>query len=151
MLLFFSVPMYLSSRMKHILGTPKTHGGVEGPIYGQTLPICHNRAYPTPRNWRHTKFEIHIWSWRPSRRTMTHGKIIPRTPTIKYGPPHRWNLIHHIPPSRAHDDSKRKGVIHIDMCSAIKNDQQVYTRPSFVTLGLFTSRSRWRKHVVTSS
>ena len=40
-----------------------------------------------PRNWRHKKFEIHIWSWQPSRRSMTHGKRIPRTPTTKYGPP----------------------------------------------------------------
>jgi hypothetical protein len=50
---------------------------------------------------------------------MTHGKRIPRTSTTKYGPP-RWNMIHHIPPSRAHDDSKRKGDIHIDMFSPIK-------------------------------
>jgi hypothetical protein len=44
---------------------------------------------------------------------MTHGKIIPRTPTTKYGSLFRWN--HHIPPSRAHDDSKQKGDIHINV------------------------------------
>jgi hypothetical protein len=59
---------------------------------------------------------------------MTHGKKIPRTSTTKYGPPFRWNMFHHIPPSRAHDDSKRKGDIHIDMFSPIKNDQQVKKR-----------------------
>jgi hypothetical protein len=37
-------------------------------------------------------------------------------------------MIHHIPPSPAHDDSKRKGVIHIDMFSPIKNNQQVKMR-----------------------
>jgi hypothetical protein len=41
----------------------------------------------------------------------------------------RCNMIPHIPPSRAHDDSKQKGDIHMDMCSPIKNDQQAYTRP----------------------
>jgi hypothetical protein len=30
-------------------------------------------------------------------------------------------MIHHIPPSRAHDDSKWKGDIHIDMFSPITN------------------------------
>jgi hypothetical protein len=29
-------------------------------------------------------------------------------------------MIHHIPPSRAHDDSKWKGDIHVDMFSPIK-------------------------------
>jgi hypothetical protein len=57
---------------------------------------------------------------------MTHGKRIPRTPDDQIWFPHRW--IHHIPPSRAHDDSKRKGDIHIDMFSSIKNDQQVKKR-----------------------
>jgi hypothetical protein len=47
---------------------------------------------------------------------MTYGKIIPRTPTTKY------------------HDSKRKGVIHIDMCSPIKNDQQVKKRKMDQTL-----------------
>jgi hypothetical protein len=46
-------------------------------------------------------------------------------------------MIYHIPPSRAHDDSKQKGDIHMDMCSPIKNDQQAYTRPSFVRCGKF--------------
>jgi hypothetical protein len=32
----------------------------------------------------------------------------------------RPNMIHHISPSRARDDSKRKGDIHIDMFSPIK-------------------------------
>ena len=40
------------------------------------------------------------------------AKKIP--PTTKYGPP-PCNMIHHIPPSQAHDDSKRKGDIHIDV------------------------------------
>ena len=62
-----------------------------------------------------------------SRHSMTHAENIPRTPATKYGPP-RWNMVHHIPPSRAHDDSKRKGDIPIDMCSPIKNDQQVKKR-----------------------
>ena len=39
--------------------------------------------------------------------------------TTKYGPP-RCNIIHHLPPSRAHDDSKRKGDIHSDIFSSIK-------------------------------
>ena len=46
---------------------------------------------------------------------MTHAKNTPRTPT-KERPnmvPLRWNMINDIPPSRAHDDSKRKGDIHI--------------------------------------
>jgi hypothetical protein len=37
----------------------------------------------------------------------------------------RCKMIYHIPPSRAHDDSKQKGDIHMDMCSPIKNDQHV--------------------------
>ena len=48
---------------------------------------------------------------------MTQGKKKIRTPderTAKYGPP-RCNMIHHIPPSRAHDDLKPKVVIHIDI------------------------------------
>jgi hypothetical protein len=54
---------------------------------------------PTPRNWRHKKFEIHIWSWRPSRRSKTHGKRIPRTTTTKYGPPFVgiWFITFHRP------------------------------------------------------
>ena len=49
---------------------------------------------------------------------MTHGKRIPRTPDDQIWFPLRW--IHHILPSRAHDDSKRKGDIPIDMFSPIK-------------------------------
>jgi hypothetical protein len=48
---------------------------------------------------------------------MTHGKNnSPHSDerTTKYGSP-RCNMIHHIPLSRAHDDSKRKGDIHIDV------------------------------------
>jgi hypothetical protein len=40
-------------------------------------------------------------------------KEFPAPTTTKYGPFH-CNMIHHIPPSRAHDDSKGKDVIHID-------------------------------------
>ena len=46
---------------------------------------------------------------------MTHAKNTPRSPT-KERPNMvllRWNMIHDIPPSRAHDDSKRNGDIHI--------------------------------------
>jgi hypothetical protein len=38
------------------------------------------------------------------------AKIFPTAPTTKHGP-FRCNLIHHITPSRAHDDSKQKGDI----------------------------------------
>ena len=70
-----------------------------------------------PRNWRHKKFEcskIHIWSWWRSPCSMTHGKIIPayRRKNDQIWTP-RCNMIHHIPPSRSHDDSQRKGDIHI--------------------------------------
>ena len=48
---------------------------------------------------------------------MTHAKNAPRNLTKErpnmVPPPLRCNMIHDIPPSRAHDDSKRKGDIHI--------------------------------------
>jgi 4-hydroxy-3-methylbut-2-enyl diphosphate reductase IspH len=55
---------------------------------------------------------------------MTHGKRIPRTTTTKY----RWNMIHHIPSFRAHDDSKRKDVFHIDMFSPIKTTNKRFKK-----------------------
>ena len=64
--------------------TPKTQGGKEGTILGHRHTHFPYRGMTPPRNWRHKKFEcskIHIWSWWCSRRSMTHAKKNPRTPT----------------------------------------------------------------------
>ena len=39
------------------------------------------RGISPPRNWRHKKIQIHIWSWWRSGRSMTHGKTNARIPT----------------------------------------------------------------------
>ena len=62
-----------------------------------------------------------------------------------------WFITFHCPERMMTQNGSVTSILGQDMFSPIKNDQQAYTRPSCVTLGLFTSRSRWRKHVVTSS
>ena len=105
-----------------------------------------------PRNWRHKKC---IWSWWRSRRSMTHGKRIPRILT-KERPNMApldaiWLITFRRPDRTMTQNGSVSSILGQDMFSPIKNDQQAYTRPSFVTLALFTIRSRWRKHVVISS
>ena len=84
------------------------------------------------------KFEIHIWSWRPSRRSMTHGKKIPGTSRTKYGPPLRW--IHHIP--RLERMITQKGGCHPYWC--------VFTNHS-PTPDLTSQKLKiWKKYIIST-
>ena len=70
-------------------------------------------------------------------------------PTIKYPPLVAiWFITFRRPEHVITQSGRVTSILGQDMFSPIKNDQQVYKRPSFVTLALFTSRSRWRTHVV---
>ena len=51
-------------------------------------------------------------------------KEFPAPPTTKYGP-FRCNMIHRIPPSRAHDDSKRKGDISQKFQNKKRNKKEI--------------------------
>ena len=145
-----------SSREGDILVPQKTRGVVASPYMGRPAHFPYKGIIPPPPpNWRHKKFEIHIWSWRRSRHSMTHAENIPHTPTTKYAPP-RWNMIHHIPPSRAHDDSKRKDVIHIDVFTnhkptpdLIKKNKKIKWNKKNIAKGKYFSRLHVPSQIAT--
>jgi hypothetical protein len=115
----------ISSRECGFLDTPKTRGVAAVPYMGRPHPFPISGNNPTPeltsqKNWIFKKFTLFghddalvaVW-------LMVNNYPQPDERTTKYGP-RGCNMTHHILPSRARNDSKRKGDIHIDMFSKIK-------------------------------